>query len=216
MGYDGRVPHPLQTAQHWRLVRPLRSSDFARRTCIVYAAFRWLSRNRSPPTAGENTVRAAQVIFGVTCIFYGISHFAYSEYTASMVPAWLPTRLAFAYFTGLCYIAAGIGIILRILARLAATLVAIMMSLFGLLVWVPSFFAHPKPAWATPPQNQWSELEVKPAARRRGLDRRRFVAHAPLGLGALIEPFIFDRDDLQFSLEIQRAACQQIDDRGNG
>ena len=129
-------------------------------TCILYAAFRWLSRNRSLPTIGENTVRAAQVIFGVTCIFYGISHFAYSEYTASMVPAWLPSRLAFAYFTGLCYIAAGIGIILRILARLAATLVAIMMSLFGLLVWVPSFFAHPKPAWATPPQNQWSELEV--------------------------------------------------------
>ena len=35
-----------------------------------------------------------------------------------------------------------------------------MMSLFGLLVWVPSFFAQPRPDWATPPQNQWSELVV--------------------------------------------------------
>ena len=129
-------------------------------TCILYVAFRWLSRDSSPPTAGESVVRAAQVVFGVACIFYGISHFAYSDYTASMVPAWLPGRPAFAYFTGLCYIAAGTGIILWILPRLAATLVAIMMSLFGLLVWVPSFFAHPKPAWAMPPQNQWSELEV--------------------------------------------------------
>jgi uncharacterized membrane protein len=129
-------------------------------TCILYTEFRWLSRESHLPAAGESAVRAAQVVFGVTCIFYGSSHFAYSEYTASMVPTWLPSRLGFAYFTGLCYIAAGIGIILRILPRLAATLVAIMMSLFGLLVWVPSFFAHPKPAWATPPQNQWSELEV--------------------------------------------------------
>jgi hypothetical protein len=32
--------------------------------------------------------------------------------------------------------------------------------LFGLLVWVPSFLAQPRPQWATPPQNQWSELVV--------------------------------------------------------
>ena len=35
-----------------------------------------------------------------------------------------------------------------------------MMSLFGVLVWMPSFFAHPVPDWATPPQNQWSETLV--------------------------------------------------------
>jgi len=44
--------------------------------------------------------------------------------------------------------------------RLAATLETIMMSLFGLLVWVPSFFMHPRPSWATPPANEWSELVV--------------------------------------------------------
>jgi hypothetical protein len=77
-----------------------------------------------------------------------------------MVPAWLPFRLGFAYFTGWCYIAAGVGIVVGILPCLAATLVTLMMSLFGLLVWVPSLFAEPKPAWATPPKIQWSELEV--------------------------------------------------------
>jgi uncharacterized membrane protein YphA (DoxX/SURF4 family) len=77
-----------------------------------------------------------------------------------MVPNWLPGRLGFAYLTGVGHIAAGIGIIIGVLPRLAATLEALMMSLFGLLVWVPSFFANPRPAWATPPQNQWSELVV--------------------------------------------------------
>ena len=112
------------------------------------------------PMAGERAVRAAQVLFGLTCVFYGWSHFTYADYTAGMVPAWLPGRLGFAYFTGLAHVAAGLGIVFGILPRLAATLEAIMMSLFGLLVWVPSFFAQPRPDWATPPQNQWSELVV--------------------------------------------------------
>jgi uncharacterized membrane protein YagU involved in acid resistance len=47
-----------------------------------------------------------------------------------------------------------------VLPRLAATLEAIMMSLFGLLVWLPSLFAQSPPKWAMPPQNQWSEIVV--------------------------------------------------------
>jgi uncharacterized membrane protein YphA (DoxX/SURF4 family) len=49
---------------------------------------------------------------------------------------------------------------LGVLPRLAAVLEAVMMSLFGLLVWVPSFFATPRPQWATPPEHQWLELTV--------------------------------------------------------
>jgi uncharacterized membrane protein YphA (DoxX/SURF4 family) len=60
--------------------------------------------------------------------------------------------LGLAYFTGLGHMAGGIGIVTGILPRLAATLEAIMMCLFGLLVWVPSFLAQPTPIWATPPQ----------------------------------------------------------------
>lgn len=126
---------------------------------ILYAMLRWHSEG-SQPIASARVTRTAQVVFGLTCVFYGWSHFAYADYTASMVPAWLPDRLGIAYFTGLGHVAAGIGIVVWILPRLAGTLEAIMMSLFGLLVWVPSFFAQPRPAWATPPQNQWSELVV--------------------------------------------------------
>lgn len=127
---------------------------------VLYAMLRRESRGSGMPLAGEGTVRAAQVLFGLTCVFYGGSHFLYAGYTAGMVPAWLPGRLALAYFTGLGHVAAGLAIIIGILPRLAATLEAIMMSLFGLLVWVPSFFAQPRPKWATPPEHQWSELVV--------------------------------------------------------
>jgi uncharacterized membrane protein len=127
---------------------------------ILYATLRWQSRGSQMPVAGARAVRMAQVLFGLTCVFYGCSHFAYADYTATMVPAWLPYGLGFAYFTGLCHVAAGIGVAAGILPRLAATLEAGMMSLFGLLVWVPSFLAQPRPKWAGTPQNQWSEVVV--------------------------------------------------------
>jgi uncharacterized membrane protein YphA (DoxX/SURF4 family) len=109
---------------------------------------------------GKSSVRVAQILFGLTCVFYGWSHFVYAAYTASMVPTWLPGSMGWAYLTGAGHIAAGIGIALGILPRLAATLETIMMSLFGLLVWAPTFFERTPPQWATPPQNQWSELVV--------------------------------------------------------
>jgi uncharacterized membrane protein len=129
-------------------------------TWILYAMLRWQSRGSEMPIAGAPTVRVAQVLFGLTCVFYGWSHFVYADYTAGMVPTWLPGGLGFAYFTGLGHIAAGIGITVGILPRLAATLEATMMSLFGLLVWLPSLFAQPRPEWAGTPQNQWSEVVV--------------------------------------------------------
>jgi len=127
---------------------------------VLYAMLRRKSRGPWPILASDGVMRTAQVLFGLSCVFYGWSHFVYAEYTAGMVPTWLAGRLAFAYFTGLAHIAAGIAIILRVLPRLAAALEATMMSLFGLLVWVPSFFAQPRPQWATPTQHQWLELTV--------------------------------------------------------
>ena len=127
---------------------------------VLYVILRSESPGAALPNPRQGALRAAQVLFGLTCVFYGWSHFAYAHYTAGMVPTWLPDRRAWAYLTGLGHLGAGIAIIVGILPRLAATLEAIMMSLFGLLVWVPSFFAQPRPGWATPPENQWSELVV--------------------------------------------------------
>jgi len=104
--------------------------------------------------------RVAQALFGLTCVFYGYSHFLYADYTASMVPAWLPAHLGLAYFTGMAHMAAGTALIVGVLPHLAAALEATMMTLFGVLVWVPSFFMHPRPSWATSTPNQWSELTV--------------------------------------------------------
>lgn len=127
-------------------------------TWILYAL---LCRQAGAPTmtamTGDRALRAARILFGAACVAYGAAHFAYAAYTMPMVPAWLPGRMALVYLTGAAHAAAGLGLLFGILPRLAVTLEAIMLTLFGLLVWLPSFFAHPVPAWAFPLQLQWSE-----------------------------------------------------------
>src|SRR5258708_1008447 len=69
---------------------------------ILYVMFRRQSRvSETPLIASERAVRAAQVLFGLACVAYGLAHFAYADFTAGMVPIWLPGRLGFAYLTGL-------------------------------------------------------------------------------------------------------------------
>jgi uncharacterized membrane protein len=90
----------------------------------------------------------ARRLFGICCVLFGLSHFAYADFTATMIPHWIPARLAFAYATGAGHIAAGLGIALAIRPRLAATLEALMMSSFVILLHIPSLWADPPPDWA--------------------------------------------------------------------
>jgi uncharacterized membrane protein len=100
-------------------------------------------RSSIPFAAGSGGTRVARFLFGVSCLVLGLSHFAYTQETASMVPAWLPARVSFAYLTGVGHFAAGAGILLAILPRLAATLEAAMISSFVLLIHIPGAASAP-------------------------------------------------------------------------
>jgi uncharacterized membrane protein len=93
-------------------------------------------------------IRVARVVFGASCVMFGVAHFLYADFTASMVPAWLPERLWLAYLTGAIHALAGLGIASALLARLCATIEALMMTAFVVLVHAPSIWAVPALDWA--------------------------------------------------------------------
>lgn len=101
---------------------------------------------------GDRGVRIAQIIFGLAVIPVGLGHIFYVEITTSLVPSWLPFRVALAYLTGVGQIACGLGILFSVFARLAALLEAAMLTLFAFLVWGPNtwFAAAPKLAGSPP------------------------------------------------------------------
>ncbi len=87
--------------------------------------------------------RTGQILFGLALLPCGLSHFFYLDQTAPLIPSWIPFHVALSYFTGAAHFAAGIAILVNVLPRLAATLEAVMVSLFTLLIWVPAVYAAP-------------------------------------------------------------------------
>jgi uncharacterized membrane protein len=87
--------------------------------------------------------RAGQLAFGICALFFGGAHFVYMNMTAPLVPKWLPpTQTFWGYATGIGFIAAGIAILIRVKARLAATLLTVMLAAFALLVHAPTLLAN--------------------------------------------------------------------------
>ena len=81
--------------------------------------------------------------FGVACIIFGASHFAYAEFTAQMVPSWLPEQLLLAYVAGAIHAGCGLALLVGLLRQFAIIIEAAMMSSFVLLVHVPRVAAAP-------------------------------------------------------------------------
>jgi uncharacterized membrane protein len=92
---------------------------------------------------GGRGIRVARTLLAIALPIFGLSHFVYPEFTASMIPAWLPQRLALAYLTGAAHTAAGAGMLFGIMPRLAVTLEAAMMGVFVALVHVPGILSEP-------------------------------------------------------------------------
>ena len=92
--------------------------------------------------------RLGKIAFGICCLVWGGAHFVYMNLTAPLVPKWLPPGQVFwGYVTGVCFIAAGVAILVGIKARLAAILLTIMIASFGLLANGPMLVADPSSHW---------------------------------------------------------------------
>ena len=88
--------------------------------------------------AGERGVRAARMLFAASLPPIGLSHFVYLQATIHLIPSWLPFPAGWARLTGAGQIASGLGVLFKVLPRAAACAEAAQISLYTLLIWVPT------------------------------------------------------------------------------
>jgi len=109
---------------------------------VLYVRFAvTYDRQRFGLFTDDRGVRIARALYGLSLIPFGLAHFMYLDATTVLIPGWLPWHVAWAYFTGAAFVAAGLAVTAGVSARLAAVLVTLQMFLFGLIVWIPRFVA---------------------------------------------------------------------------
>jgi uncharacterized membrane protein YphA (DoxX/SURF4 family) len=93
-------------------------------------------------TLTNRLAKAGRFIFAISMLVFGVQHFMYAAYIATLVTAWIPGHLFWVYFTGVGFIAAGLCIAFDRLASLAAASLGLMFFLWVCVLHGPRVAAH--------------------------------------------------------------------------
>ncbi|MDQ2832935.1 MAG: hypothetical protein M3Y50_04170 [Acidobacteriota bacterium] len=94
----------------------------------------------------------ALVAFSLTV--FGVQHFLYAGFVATLIPTWIPARLFWAYATGTAFFVSAASLLVRRLVEPIMTLLAAMF-----LLWVAILHA-PRVAAAPHNGDEWTSLGV--------------------------------------------------------
>lgn len=88
-------------------------------------------------------IAVGTLFFSVMMIVFGIDHFLYTQFVATLVPAWLPWHVFWTYFAGIALIGAGVCIILKFKLRLVGILLGVMLFIWFVILHIPRAITDP-------------------------------------------------------------------------
>ena len=93
-------------------------------------------------------IKPGRFLLAVPMLVFPVLHFVYAGFVASIIPPWIPRHLFWTYFTAITIMAAGVSIVFKKHAQLAATLLGIEIFLFCALIHFFLLFHKPGDPWA--------------------------------------------------------------------
>lgn len=91
----------------------------------------------------ESLMPLGRYFFAGMLIAFGIDHFLYAVFVATLVPKWAGNAMFWTYFAAVALIAGGVGIYVKPLARPASLLVGVMIFLWVPMLHIPRAMADP-------------------------------------------------------------------------
>jgi hypothetical protein len=105
---------------------------------VLAASFR--ADGRGSPSWDNMVWRLADVgrfLIAVSLVVFAVQHFMYARFVATLIPAWIPAHLFWAYFTGIAFVAAAISIATKRMLGVAAMLLGTMFLLWVVILHAP-------------------------------------------------------------------------------
>ena len=91
----------------------------------------------------DKIVSMGRLFFAVPMAVFGAQHFTEAKFIVQLVPSWIPGAWFWTYFVGTALIAAALSMVVKKQAGLAASLLALMLFLFVVLMHIPNVVAKP-------------------------------------------------------------------------
>ena len=85
----------------------------------------------------------AGAFFSCMLIGFGLDHYVYVQLVSTMVPTWIPGHYFWTYLTGTALIGAGIAITFNIRTKLVASLLAVMIFTWFIILHIPRAIENP-------------------------------------------------------------------------
>ena len=98
--------------------------------------------------------RLGSILYAYLLIVVGVQHFLFAAFLATLIPAWIPAHLFWAYFVGVAFIATALSILSRVQTHIAAILLGTMFFLWVFILHAPRVAASPHNG------DEWTSLFV--------------------------------------------------------
>lgn len=102
----------------------------------------------------ESLVLVGRLLFAAALVVFGVQHFLYAKFIATLVPAWIPGHLFWAYFVGVAFIGTALSLATKIQGRLAGALLGLMFLLWVVMLHAPRVVAAPHNG------NEWTSAMI--------------------------------------------------------
>ncbi len=99
-----------------------------------------------PHVIGEMRMlgRLGRWLIAISLVVFAVQHFMYAGFVATLIPAWIPGRLFWAYFTGAAFVAAALSFVSGKMIGLAGSLLGVMFLIWVLILHLPRVAATPR------------------------------------------------------------------------
>lgn len=118
-------------------------------TCILGGTLILLGNTSKD--GGTKLIKAGTYLFAIGLLVFGVQHYMYAQFVASLIPAWIPARLFWDYLVMVAFFASAISFIIWKLTRLAGGLLGLMFLIWVLILHLPRVIAnlHTEPEWTS-------------------------------------------------------------------